>query len=105
MRIAPFRQAFRNSLQGLQGEGVNPPVGQACAEGIDRLDLRRRVAPGGIDHEIRMRDLALAFVVFDAARHDSRGADRELRLQPARIGAEVGERQEAGRVAELDAVG
>ena len=78
MRIAPFRQALRHGLQGLQGEGVNPPVGEACGEGIDRLDLGRRLALGRIDHEIRMRDLALAFVILDAARHDARGADGEL---------------------------
>ena len=59
----------------------------------------------GIGDVIGVNDLAAALVVADLAGGDDRLADLERLFEPLAVGVEIGERDEAGVVAQADAGG
>ena len=103
VRINPFRQIVCNQVHSGLGRAMYTLVGQTGGQRIDWFDGWRRLAPCGVHDEIRMAHLALTLPFGDLAGHDPLFADRILRLQPARVGAEIGNRQKARTVEQLDA--
>ena len=105
MRVLPFRKVGRYPFQGGQRGGMNALVREPGGQAIDRLDGRRALTAGGIDHMVGMGHLAFAAILVDPARHDPPRTNRELALEPSLIGAEESERQKPAAIEQLDAMG
>jgi len=100
--VDPFGEVIGDQIDRRLGRSVDSLIGEACCEGINRLNWRWDLALSRVHDKIRVAHLTLALPLGNFARNDAVLADRVLGLQPPRVGPKIGDRQEAGAVEQKD---
>jgi len=96
---------IRDTVQRSSDEFADLLWREACRHRIDRFDLGKIAVLFRIGDVIGMHDLPAALVVADLAGGDDGLADLERLFEPLTVGVEIGERDEAGVVAQADSGG